>query len=288
MNPEVLQFATAMRIKMEDKVSADWQGEVLFAGVTGSHAYGLSTPSSDVDVRCLHAVNPLWLLKMLSPISPSSPQSTINLKAEGDVESTELGKFAHLAVKGNPTLLEFLFLPEELIEFWSDVYEEMRDNRKAFLGTKTLTPRYIGYAAGQFFRMVDELKQGEWFKREILSGACKDSMDNAIETILSQPAEWDKVVYDCKNLMHNLRLLKSVEHALKYGDLLVNVGEYKDELQAIRFGQVPINEALIKIREQMERVRAAENNSVLPPDPDEDLVEDIIVRYRLGRLGLWG
>ena len=117
---------------------------VLMSGVVGSTAYGLATPGSDVDRLGLFAVDTVRLhglhLPMLSHVT-TAPDVTLH----------EAGKFARLALGGNPTVSELMWLED--YETLTPLGEELIGIRSAFLSAKRVRNAYLGYATQQFKRL---------------------------------------------------------------------------------------------------------------------------------------
>lgn len=96
----------------------------ILEAVIGSHAYGLATPSSDVDRRGVFVAptEAFWRLdKPPTSVEGPSPEQL----------SWEVEHFCRLALKSNPTVLETLVSP--LIEVTTPLGEELRALLPAFL-----------------------------------------------------------------------------------------------------------------------------------------------------------
>jgi hypothetical protein len=275
---EKRNLARAAADGLSDKVHEDWGGRILFAAVMGSHAYGLDGENSDVDVRAIHAVDPVHFLEMVPRVTPSSPAATVSLGDGTDSESTELGKFCSLALNGNPSILEFLFVPTECVLLSSPEYAFLRANRQKFLGKRRMRNAYLGYATGQFFRMLPRgpMKKPAGDHRP-------PSMATAIE-LLREESDIDAVDYDLKNATHNLRLLMSLNSALTSGDLQVRVEGGREALRNVKEGRVPLSHFLEMMAEQEAQVPANMEASELPEDPDMGFVTDFVRRFRLRML----
>lgn len=159
--------------------------------------------------------------------------------------SWELERFCELALAANPTVLECLWSP--IVETVTPVGEELLAVRDAFL-SRHAHRTFLRYADAQFRKLQGDLRnRGE--------------------------PNW-------KHVMHLLRLLLSGEHLVRTGEPLVDVGALRDRLLAVRRGETGWDE--------IERWRAsltagldgALDRSPLPPEPDRDRAEALLVSVR--------
>lgn len=123
-------------------------GKVVLGGVLGSHAQGFATAESDIDRGFVFAA-PTLALVGLTPPDPS-----VQLH-DPDMWGHEVGKFVHLALQCNPTILELLWIEH-------DVYTTLGDclvmHREKFLTSKLVYNAYRGYAKQQIARAESELR----------------------------------------------------------------------------------------------------------------------------------
>jgi uncharacterized protein len=153
--------------------------------------------------------------------------------------SWEVERFCELALKANPNLLEVLHSPR--VVHRSELGEELLELREAFL-SQLAYQTYSGYVLSQFTKLEADLRQ---------RGAPK----------------W-------KHVMHLIRLLLSAQELLSNGRLMVDVGEHRDRLIAVRRGELSW--------EQVEQLRLglhrglddALAHSPLPAVPDVARVDD--------------
>lgn len=116
---------------------------VLLSGVVGSTAYGLAQPGSDIDLLGVFAASTrdiLALTPVTDTITGHNPDTCLH----------EAGKFARLALNGNPTVTELL---------WLDTYDTRTADgdallaiRSAFLSAPRVRDAYLGYATQQLRR----------------------------------------------------------------------------------------------------------------------------------------
>lgn len=157
----------------------------------------------------------------------------------------ELQKFLGLALKANPNVLECLYTP--LVELATPVAEELLKMRASFL-SRLVYQTYNGYVMSQFKKMQADLRnQGE--------------------------VKW-------KHVMHLIRLLISGIHTLREGHVPVRVEEHRDELLAIRRGEVPWMETeKWRLRLHAEFDEALARTS-LPDRPDYERANALLLRAR--------
>lgn len=161
----------------------------------------------------------------------------------------ELQRFLVLALKANPNVLECLYTP--LVEKASPLAEELLAMREAFL-SRLVYQTYNGYVLSQFKLMQGDLrKQGT--------------------------VKW-------KHVMHLLRLLISGVSVLKNGFVPVRVDEQREQLLAIRRGEVPWEETekwRISLHGEFDRALA---ETRLPDRPDYGRVNAFLIKARRNAL----
>lgn len=157
----------------------------------------------------------------------------------------ELGKFVRLALKGNPNVLEALWSP--MVEHLDPAVEPVISERRIFL-SKFLFQTYNGFAISQYRQLTQDLRA---------HGAPK----------------W-------KQAMHLVRLLRMGVAALESGDLSVLAEDRRDELLAIRDGQVSWEELerlRVSLHQDLEQALA---RSALPDQPDFARANELVVAAR--------
>ncbi|MFE2710599.1 DNA polymerase beta superfamily protein [Streptomyces mirabilis] len=121
---------------------------VLLAGIVGSTAYGLSREGSDIDRLGLFAAPTEDLHGLHAPKDShvtTSPDRTLH----------EAAKWCRLALGGNPTVMELVWLPDDLYEVRTSLGDELIGIRSSLLSAKRVRDAYLGYAAQQFKRLYD-------------------------------------------------------------------------------------------------------------------------------------
>ncbi|MGC5019861.1 nucleotidyltransferase domain-containing protein [Micromonospora sp. DT47] len=120
---------------------------LLLSGIVGSVAYGLAGPGSDVDRIGVFAA-PTVALHGLHP-----PRESV-VTTGPDVTLHEARKYCGLALKGNPTATELMWLPEECYETRTEFGDRLITIRSAFLSAPRVRDAYLGYAGQQFRRLA--------------------------------------------------------------------------------------------------------------------------------------
>lgn len=152
----------------------------------------------------------------------------------------EAQKFVSLALKANPNILEVLHSP--LVHTCTPVAQALLDIRHAFLSRKA-AQTYCGYVASQLGRAG------------------------------STNIRW-------KPVMHLLRLLLSGTHLLQTGELVLDVGEQRERLLAIKRGEWTWEEVQRWHAQLQAQFEQAAQHSPLPEQPDVRAVEDWLIRAR--------
>ncbi|MEV6161034.1 nucleotidyltransferase domain-containing protein [Streptomyces sp. NPDC052052] len=159
--------------------------------------------------------------------------------------SWELERFCELALRANPNVLECLHSP--LVERIDPVGRELLSLREAFL-SRLAHRTFVRYAWGQRAKLEADVRQ------------------------YGVP-RW-------KHAMHLLRLLISSRDLLRTGELVIEVGPAREELLAVKRGEVPWPEVERRMTRLVEENDAALNASPLPAHPDRRRVEDFLIRTR--------
>ncbi|WP_406161506.1 nucleotidyltransferase domain-containing protein [Streptomyces sp. NBC_01005] len=159
--------------------------------------------------------------------------------------SWELERFCELALRANPNVLECLHSP--LVEHIDDVGRELLSLRGAFL-SRLAHQTFVRYASGQRKKLEADVRQ---------YGAPR----------------W-------KHAMHLLRLLGTGRDLLRTGELTIEVGAARDDLLAVKRGEVPWVEVERRMNRLMEESEETARNSPLPREPDRARIEDFLIRTR--------
>ncbi len=157
----------------------------------------------------------------------------------------ELQKFIILALKANPNILECLYTP--LVEIVSPIAEKLLANKEIFL-SQLVYQTYNGYVMSQFKKMERDLRN----KGEIR----------------------------LKHAMHLIRLLLSGITILQEGFVPVRVEKYREELLAIRNGDMPWEEVNKWRLDLHHKFDCSLNNTLLPERPDYAKANTFLIEAR--------
>lgn len=161
----------------------------------------------------------------------------------------EIQKFLVLALKANPNVLECLYTP--LVEKVTPLGEELLGMRDLFL-SRLVYQTYNGYVMSQFKKMQADIRnQGQ--------------------------VKW-------KHVMHLLRLLISGIKVLSDGFVVVDVGEHRDQLLAIKRGEVAWEETekwRLSLHTEFDK---ALGETKLPDRPDYEKANDFLIKARKAAL----
>lgn len=132
---------------------------LLFLGLGGSHAYGMSVPGSDVDIRgvALNSKEEILLGRDFSQVVDTPTDTTVY----------SLRRLVELLCSNNPNTLELLGLADNQIVFVSEryarFYKELKELAPAFL-SRQVVRTFGGYATTQLRRLenkaVRDLSEG--------------------------------------------------------------------------------------------------------------------------------
>jgi len=157
----------------------------------------------------------------------------------------ELQKFLLLALKANPNVLECLYTP--IVEMADPLAGELLEIRSIFL-SQLVYQTYNGYVMSQFKKLEQDIRN----RGEI---------------------KW-------KHAMHLIRLLFSGVMVLKEGFVPVRVVEHREQLLAIRRGEVEwrdVNEWRLKLHKEFDD---AFTSTRLPERPDYDRANEFLLKAR--------
>lgn len=202
-----------------------FENEIL-RGLVGSTAHGTGIDGQEDRDEMGVFIEPKENVCGLSPcehyVHRTAPEGVRSGPDDLDLTLYSLRKFTRLAVKGNPSILQLLWLPEYITE--SSLGRRLVGMREGFI-SKQAGKSFLGYLISQRMRLTGERSKP-----------------------VSRPELVEKYGYDTKYAMHALRLgLQGVE-LLQTGNISVPVrGTDRTTLLDVRHGRLNYSEALALI-----------------------------------------
>jgi hypothetical protein len=184
-------------------------------------------------------------------VERTQPEGARSGPGDLDLVAYSLRKYVRLVMKGHPTILLPLFVPEELVHAKNELGDELRGLRPALLSRRA-GRGYLGYLRGQKERLLGTRGQ----KR------------------VNRPELVEAHGYDTKYAMHAARLGYQGVELLATGWLTLPMPEpERSSVMAIRTGQRSFDEAISEIDEVEQRLAEALERSPLPAEPDRAAVD---------------
>ena len=225
----------------------------VLLGVLGSTAYGMATATSDLDRIGVYVANTKSVLGLQGA---RVVDTTLTTKApEPDLALHELGKFVGLALKCNPTILELLYVKD--YDICTEVGAQLVALRRSFLSERCIREAFGGYANQQLHKIVRA------------GSTDGDGVRNDHRTE--------------KHGRHCFRLLRSGVQLLTTGEIILDVGDDRDEIFAM--GELAVSN-LSEFSNRFLAALAAFDalDSVVGDTPDFKAAEKFVVKARLAQL----
>lgn len=211
----------------------------ILMGVVGSTAYGLDHADSDIDQLGL------FITPTIDLVGLSKPKETFSSN-NPDVVLHEVGKFCALALKGNPTVLELLYLDKYLT--LEREGQALISARSKFLGATEIRNAYVGYANSQIKRLNDRGDFGSDLRKRY-----------------------------AKHARHCFRLLLQAEQLLQTGTMKVRVSPEEREL-LFSMGDKSIEELTAAFKAKAHQIDTG--GTCLPDHPDREYVNTLLISLR--------
>lgn len=229
--------------------------KTILLTLTGSHAYGTNTETSDIDYKgvCIPPEEYYFGLKTFNDYNTTGGKNWKNTKGDIDISIMHINKFVADAMQGVPNNIEILFVNPEHIVFINEFGKELISHRKDFL-SKALKHKFGGYAYSQ----IQKLK-------------AKNSNGTGRQDLI------DKFGYDSKFASHAVRLLTSAIEILQTG----NFNTYRtnrQELLDIKNGKYNLDDLLFYINQLNEELTELYKNSKnIPDNPNYDKINKWLI-----------
>jgi predicted nucleotidyltransferase len=231
----------------------------ILLGYVGSIAHGTHIPPEDPkgiddkDVMGVSVGKPEHYYNCL--ISTYFKPKQIQ-EGEWDYIPYEICKFFKLLLKQNPNVVSLLYLTDNHYLRITEEGKELLRNKNIFV-SKEAYHSFAGYANQQLYRM-------EHYTYEGYMGEKRKALVN-------------KFGYDCKNAAHLIRLLRMAIEFLIDGEFRVFRPD-REELKEIKQGLWTLQRIKSYSTELFELAREAYVKSDLPPKPDYEAAQKLLVR----------
>lgn len=236
--------------KMIETSRYPWlKDRIILLVKTGSYAHGTNTENSDRDYKGI-CIPPseyyLGLQEFKSIDINTNNHKQKNIKDDIDITIYSIEEFFKQAIKGNPNILEMLFVESDSLLYASKEGRELGVNRKMFLSNH-IESSFGGYA-----------------------NSLRKQLKFAIEI---SPEDTNK------KIMTAVRIYKMAIHLFKTGELLTRPEEDTIKyLRDIRSNKKDSGKEIISLDTLEYEFRESFKNSVLPEDLDLELIESILIK----------
>ena len=213
---------------------------------TGSHLYGCSVPTSDIDTRGFVVPPAEYLLgrKSFEQHETKDPDTVI----------WSFPKFFNLLERFSPNTAEILFAPKEHIIEITHAGQLMIDNRHLFVSKKLIKPMQ-GFAFGEWKKAVD------YFEQMRKLGA-------------QRKGHIEVHGYSIKNAYHAVRLREECIELLQTGSITFPRPN-ADFLRKIRHGEIDVEVVKARYEELDAQVAGELEKSKIPDDIDKNELDKL-------------
>ena len=253
---------------------------------SGSHLYGMTTPTSDYDLRGF----------VFPPFAYFVGVKKFECREmEGDKKVYSAAHFLKLVMKGDPQCSELFFASDKNIINCSDLGKEIMDMRDDII-SNAIYGRIMGYSTGEWrkamaVRLVS--KERSKNKKEVINDVRtfwqlnKEKMDNIIEILdsvdekkmissqaglgVKRKADIKKYGFCRKSAAHSIRLVKQLTELMNTGKMVFPLS-FKEMLLDIKNGKYTKKELELIHDEVVADAEKMRDRSVLPDKPNEKKV----------------
>jgi hypothetical protein len=192
-------------------------------------------------------------------VERTQPEGTRSGPGDLDLVAYSVRKYVRLAMKGHPTILLLLFVPEELTLVETDLGRRLRELAPALV-SRLAGRGYLGYLRGQKERLLETRgRKG-----------------------VNRPELVEAHGFDTKYAMHAARLGYQGLELLHTGRLTLPMPEpERSRVMAIRIGERSFDGAIAEIEQVEQQLAAALERTSLPATPDRATVNSFLIEaYR--------
>ena len=237
---------------------------LIFEGLTGSQAYGITGSSSDWDINGI-CIPPKGIIfphtQGYIPGFGTSPPSFDVFQQhhikhntrEYDLTIYSIVKFFQLAMENNPNIIELLFLPRSCVLFSTPLYEHIREHRHMFLH-KGAYHKLRGYSYSQMSKIRNKTNSSNPKRQQLIQ-------DHG---------------YDTKFAAHCVRLMLQCEQILTQGTL--DLQRNSEHLKAIRRGEFTLDHIVEWFNsKELELEKIYNSSQILPYSPRENEIKNLLL-----------
>jgi len=293
---------------------------LVVLALMGSHSHGTYLPPEEPN-----AVDDIDLMGfVVPPIEyhlglPRWEHWTLQVD-ELDVVLYSLEKAFRLLLKSNPNIVGLLWLRESEYVHRHPAFDLLHSRREIF-SSQAAAEAFAGYAADQLDRMeafdLDRMAEYEELTRAISSqGPVREVLEADVQKLRHIAAHWSipeamlarfrklhrehfsgymgekrkamvrKYQYDVKNAAHLIRLLRMGSEFIATGNLQVYRTTDADELKVIKRGGWTLDQVKAEADRLFGGVEVSRAGSPLPPKPDADAANQLLIDLHRRFLGL--
>lgn len=235
-----------------------YQDNLIHAFIGGSQMHGAKLQDSDDTDWYGVYIEPAYKFLGLDSdehfVFTTGGERGGNRPGDTDVCLYSLRKWARLAVKGNPSVLHFLFAKEEFCTIWWAI---VMQNRDLFMA-RSHVGQFFGYANAQLQRLLNQRGQKNCHR----------------------PFLEEQHGFDTKYAMHIIRLLGEAKEFLATGKITLPRSN-RDELIEIRKGKFKLHEITEWADTLQREALTAKETSPLPEKIDRKAVSQLLTRVYL-------
>lgn len=177
----------------------DLNKHTVFLALSGSHAYGMATPTSDHDYKGIVIAPMSSYIGFIDKFEQSVGMEVYNHYPVGllkddprvdgadptispDMQVMEITKFVRLALSNNPSVIETLFTDESDVLVSHPILQPLIENRDKML-SKQAKARFCGYAVSQLNRIK---RHKRWLDKPPTHKPTRDEFGLPEQTLVSQ------------------------------------------------------------------------------------------------------
>ena len=293
---------------------------LVVLALMGSHSHGTYLPPEEPN-----AVDDIDLMGFVVPPLeyhlglPRWEHWTLQVD-ELDVVLYSLEKAVRLLLKSNPNIVGLLWLRESEYVHRHPAFDLLHSQREIF-SSQAAGEAFAGYAADQLNRMeafdLDRMAEYEGLTTAISAqGPVREVLEADVQKLRHIAANWGlsdamlarfrklhrehfsgymgekrkamvrKYQYDVKNAAHLIRLLRMGSEFITTGNLQVYRTTDADELKVIKRGGWTLGQVKAEAERLFAGVEAARASSPLPPKPNVEAANDLLIELHRRFLGL--